>query len=87
MLGSGNALVSGGLDDGGARLDSGAQLTTTGTVRLGALSTSMAAARAHHATAAATFPDGDGAIIVGGLAANDNGPDRRTAGGTVVLPL
>lgn len=67
VLGSGNTLVTGGLDENGNRVDAAAQLIASGTTALNALSTSLAAPRSGHAGAAAKFPDGEGAILVGGL--------------------
>lgn len=74
VLGSGNALLSGGADDTGAALDTAALVNPDGAVRLTALASPMAAARLGHAVAAAHFPDGDGAILFGGLPAGSSGP-------------
>jgi hypothetical protein len=74
VLGSGNTLVTGGLDENGNRLDIAALLTSGGTTSLNALSTPMAAPRAGHAAAAAKFPDGEGAILFGGLADGSSAP-------------
>lgn len=71
VLTSGATLVSGGLGATGGRLNSAAFLQTdSGTARQTAISTPMAAARVGHAVATARFPDGDGAILFGGLGAD-----------------
>src|SRR5262249_22485477 len=74
VLGSGNALVTGGVDENNKKLDIAALLTASGTTSLNALSTPMAAPRAGHAVAAATFPDGQGAILVGGIDSGSTAP-------------
>jgi hypothetical protein len=75
MLGNGTTLISGGFDESGAPLDTAVLLPSSGTVQLNPLSTPMAAPRAQHAAAAATFADGTaGALLVGGLASGSNGP-------------
>jgi hypothetical protein len=75
MLGNGTTLISGGFDENGAPLDSAVLLPSSGTVQLNPLSTPMAAPRAQHAAAPATFSDGTaGALLVGGLASGSQGP-------------
>ena len=74
LLASGSALISGGADDSGAALDTAALVNPDGAVRLTALPSPMAAARRGHAVAAAHFPDGDGAILFGGLSAGSTAP-------------
>jgi len=74
VLGNGNTVVTGGLDENGNRVDLTAQLIASGTTALNALSTPLAAPRAYHAAAAAKFPDGEGAILVGGLDPASTGP-------------
>jgi hypothetical protein len=73
-LGSGNTLVTGGFDENNNRMDAAAQLVASGTTAVNTLSTPLAAPRAGHAVAAAKFPDGEGAILVGGLAAGSAAP-------------
>jgi hypothetical protein len=73
-LGSGNTLATGGLDENNNRLDTAALLIASGTTALNALSTPMAAPRAGHAVSAVKFPEGEGALVVGGLAAASTGP-------------
>ena len=58
-----------------------------GAINLTAIATPMAAPRAGHAVAAAHFPDGDGAILFGGLAAGLDRPGRRAARGPDVRRL
>jgi hypothetical protein len=67
VLGSGNTLVTGGLDENGNPLDIAALLSSGGTTTLNALSTPLAAPRVGHAVAAVTFPEGAGALLVGGV--------------------
>jgi hypothetical protein len=66
-LASGDTLISGGLDGNGAPIGTAALVNPSGAIRLTAIATPMAAARSGHAVAAAHFPDGDGAILFGGL--------------------
>ncbi len=66
-LPSGAALVSGGNDGNGSPLASAALISTDTSPRLTAVSGPMVAARLGHATGPAKFPDGDGAILFGGL--------------------
>src|SRR5262249_385354 len=74
VLGSGNALVSGGLADRGARLNSGASPPPWAPARAGRAPRRWAAAPAPPPPAAPPFPDGPGAVLIGGLADGDNGP-------------
>jgi hypothetical protein len=69
LLGSGAILVSGGVDGSGTALSSAGLINNTSGIRLSTLSSPMAAARVHHAAAPAKFPDGDGALLFGGLPA------------------
>jgi hypothetical protein len=71
---SGSTLISGGADGNGTPLGSAAVVNPDGAVRLTALASAMAAPRLGHAVAPAKFPDGDGAILFGGLAAGTSGP-------------
>lgn len=80
VLGSGSALVSGGLSATGQRLGTAAFLQTAGTARLTAISTPMAAPRFGHAVAAAKFPDGDGALLFGGLGSDSGAVAERLVG-------
>jgi hypothetical protein len=67
LLLSGATLISGGIDGNGVAQASAAWVLPSGTIKLGALASPMAAARVGHAVAPARFPDGDGALIFGGL--------------------
>ncbi|HEY2746005.1 MAG TPA: hypothetical protein VGL86_15325 [Polyangia bacterium] len=67
VLSSGGIVVSGGLDNNGNALASAGLINPMGSVMLSTLASPMVAARVGHAGAAATFPDGTGAIIFGGL--------------------
>ncbi|HEX9105039.1 MAG TPA: hypothetical protein VF997_22665, partial [Polyangia bacterium] len=67
ILSSGAILITGGVDASGAALSSAGLVNNSGAIKLGTLSSPMAAARVGHAGAAAKFPDGDGAILFGGL--------------------
>lgn len=67
VLGSGDALVSGGLDGNGSPLATAGLINAAGKVRLTQIASPMAAPRVGHAVAAAKFPDGDGALLFGGL--------------------
>jgi hypothetical protein len=73
ILGSGSALVSGGLSATGDAITSALLISTSGTITLTPLSP-MVAKRYRHASGAARFPDGDGALLIGGLADGDPGP-------------
>jgi hypothetical protein len=66
-LGSGSLLIAGGFDTNGNRLATAALMSTTSSPRLSKISGPMVAARAGHAVAPAKFPDGDGALLFGGL--------------------
>jgi hypothetical protein len=87
VLASGAALISGGRDSNGTALASAALASTTGTVRITAVASPMAAARLHHAVAPAKFSDGEGAILFGGT--NGNGPvaERLVGQSFVALDL
>lgn len=74
LLANGNALISGGRDGAGLPLGTAALVNPSGALRLTAIASSMTAPRAGHATCAAHFPDGDGALLFGGLAAGSTGP-------------
>jgi len=75
VLSDGSILVSGGVDENGAAVDTAALMPTSGTITLNPTSTSMAAARFGHAVAATTFADGSsGALIIGGLAQGSSAP-------------
>jgi hypothetical protein len=74
VLASGDTLISGGLDGNGAPLGTAALVNPSGAIRLTAIATPMAAARSGHAVAAAHFPDGDGAILFGGLPVGSTSP-------------
>ena len=74
VLGSGAIIVSGGEDATGTALSSAGLINPMGAVMLTTLASPMAAARIGHAGAAATFPDGAGAVIFGGLPAGATGP-------------
>jgi len=64
---SGALLISGGIIEGGMRLQSAALLSTDSSPKVTALPGSMVAARARHCAAAASYPDGEGALLFGGL--------------------
>src|SRR5207247_6617456 len=66
-LDSGVTLISGGIDGNGVTLASAGLVNPSGVIKLTAIPVPMAAARRGHAVAAAHFPDGDGAILFGGL--------------------
>ncbi|HXU70216.1 MAG TPA: hypothetical protein VN947_12860 [Polyangia bacterium] len=74
VLGSGAIIVSGGEDMNGVALSSAGLINPTGAIMLGTLGSPMAAPRVSHAAAAAKFPDGDGAVIFGGLQSGTTGP-------------
>jgi hypothetical protein len=67
VLSSGAILVTGGVDASGTAQTSAGLISNSNGYRLGTFSGPMAAARVGHAAAAAKFPDGDGAILFGGL--------------------
>lgn len=73
VLSSGGILISGGVDAGGNALASAGLVNPDGTIRLGTLSSPMAAARAGHAIAPAKLNGADGAILFGGLPAGATG--------------
>jgi hypothetical protein len=64
---SGALLISGGILEGGMRLQSAALLSTDSAPKVTALPGTMVAARARHCAAPASFPDGEGALLFGGL--------------------
>lgn len=74
ILASGAILVTGGVDAGGNVLASAGLIPNNGTIKLSTTSGPMVAARVGHAGAAAKFPEGDGAILFGGLPAGVTGP-------------
>jgi hypothetical protein len=74
LLKSGTALLSGGANAAGEAIGTAALLATSGTVRLSAIASPMVAPRLGHAVAPATFPDGDGAVLFGGLAPGSTFP-------------
>ncbi|MGZ3439792.1 MAG: hypothetical protein ACXVDD_09750 [Polyangia bacterium] len=74
ILSQGALLITGGVDDSGAALSSAGLVNFDGAIKLGTLSGPMAAARVYHAGAAAKFPDGDGALLFGGLPAGTTAP-------------
>jgi hypothetical protein len=74
VLASGAALVSGGVDGSGTALSSAVLIATQAMARVSSVSGPMAAPRAGHAVAPATFGDGDGAILFGGLPNGVTGP-------------
>jgi|GEM_PF-4473139 len=83
-LGSGAVLISGGLDSNKARLRTAALINTDASPRVTALSSVMFTPRVGHCGAAARFPDGDGAILFGGLPAGSSDPvAERLIGGQV----
>jgi hypothetical protein len=67
ILASGAILVTGGVDGSGNVLSSAGLIPNSGTIKLSATSGPMVAPRVGHAGAAAKFPEGDGAILFGGL--------------------
>ncbi len=73
VLSSGGIVVSGGVDNNGNALSSAGLINPMGAVMLSTLASPMAAGRVGHAAAAATFPDGAGAILFGGLPAGVTG--------------
>jgi hypothetical protein len=81
VLSNGDTLVTGGFDDGGARLASAFILTNNATPVLSSAPIPMVAPRAGHVTASARFSDGDGALVVGGLDAGSTAPVAERAVG------
>ena len=67
VLSSGAVLISGGVDASGNALASAGLINVSGAIMLTTLSGPMVAARVGHVGAAATFPEGAGAILFGGL--------------------
>ena len=72
-LGSGSILVSGGVDMTGAAQPTAGLVNPSGAIKLTLIASPMAAARVGHAVAPAHFPDGDGALLFGGLAPGSTG--------------
>lgn len=73
-LSSGDLLITGGADDAGNPVGTAGLVNPDGAVRLAAIPSPMVAPRLGHAVAPAKFPDGDGAILFGGLAPGATGP-------------
>jgi len=73
ILSSGAILVTGGVDASGNVLSSAGLIPNSGTIMLATLPVSMAAPRVGHVGAAAKFPEGDGAILFGGLPMGTSG--------------
>ena len=73
ILAQGAVLITGGIDANGAAQTSAGLVNFDGAIKLATLSGPMAAARVRHAAAAAKFPDGDGALLFGGLPAGATG--------------
>ena len=67
ILSSGAILVTGGVDANGNALSSAGLINIDGAIKLTTLSGPMAAARVGHVGAPANFPEGDGALLFGGL--------------------
>ena len=67
ILSGGAILITGGIDANGVAQSSAALVNFDGAIKLTTVSGPMAAARVGHAGADAKFPDGDGALIFGGL--------------------
>ncbi len=74
VLGSGQGLVTGGFGETGAALSSATLLSVGGTAVITPTAGQMVGHRVRHAGAPARFPDGDGALIIGGLADGDLTP-------------
>ena len=74
VLSTGAILVTGGVDATGAAQTSAGLIADSSGFRLTTFTGPMAAARVGHAAAAAKFPDGDGAILFGGLPSGSTGP-------------
>jgi hypothetical protein len=72
-LATGSILVSGGVDANGELLGNAGLVNPDGAIKLTQIASPMAAARVGHAVAAAKFPDGDGAILFGGLKVGSTG--------------
>jgi hypothetical protein len=73
ILAQGAVLITGGIDANGVAQTSAGLVNFDGAIKLGTLSGPMAAGRVGHAAAAAKFPDGDGALLFGGLPAGTTG--------------
>ncbi|MDB4965894.1 MAG: Branched-chain amino acid transporter, amino acid-binding protein [Myxococcales bacterium] len=72
-LATGSILISGGVDASGAPIGNAGLVNPDGAIKLTQLASPMAAARVGHAVAPAKFPDGDGAILFGGLPLGSTG--------------
>ncbi len=81
ILSTGAILVTGGVDANGVALSSAGLINIDGAIKLGTVSSPMAAARVGQAGAAAKFPDGDGALLFGGLPAGVTTPVAERAVG------
>jgi hypothetical protein len=67
VLSSGGIIVSGGVDASGTAQNTAGLINPDGAIKLSTLSSPMAAGRVGHAMAPCKFPDGDGALLFGGL--------------------
>jgi hypothetical protein len=72
-LGSGSVLVSGGVNESGTPLGTAGLVNPSGSIKLTQIATPMAAGRVGHAVAPATFADGEGALLFGGLPPGSTG--------------
>ena len=82
LLGTGTQLITGGSTASGDPQKSATLVTTGATVSITGTNP-MQSARYHHAGARATFPDGDGALFVGGIAAgSQEGIAEKFVGGS-----
>jgi hypothetical protein len=73
-LASQGLFISGGNDGAGNPLSTAALVNPSGQIKLTAIAAPMLAPRLGHAVAAAHFPDGDGALLFGGLSLGSNAP-------------
>jgi hypothetical protein len=73
ILAQGAILVTGGVDASGNAQASAGLVNFDGAITLTTVSGPMAAARVGHAGAAAKFPEGDGALLFGGLPTGTTG--------------
>ncbi|MEO6954851.1 MAG: hypothetical protein ABI321_23830 [Polyangia bacterium] len=81
LLQSGTQLVAGG-EDGAGKAVTSSELVTTGAAVSITANNAMQSARYHHCAAAAKFPDGDGALFVGGITAgSQEGIAEKFVGG------
>lgn len=74
VLSSGAVVVTGGVDANGAAQTSAALISNASGYRLSTLAGAMAAGRVGQASATVKFPDGEGALLFGGLPAGATGP-------------